>query len=165
MLKTGIKWCREALCYRTGTKLALVPGLKQPVLTGGGRMPLFLVVTRIHSSHLSILFSTSFSHSDWSCSAEVSVTTKGNLSHVYIIENEFRLLAYIKSTLFMTSSISNKKRAHYYLHVQYQQECPYVWKKEGGGCRILLISVYLWRFSSKYISKLCYIYEKVWNMT
>ena len=62
-----------------------------------------------HDTTRSILFSTSFSHSDWSCSAEVSVTTKGNLSHVYIIENEFRLLAYIKSALFMTSSISNKK--------------------------------------------------------
>ena len=42
---TGTKWSREALCYRTGTKLVLVPGLKQPVLNGGGRMHLFVVVT------------------------------------------------------------------------------------------------------------------------
>ena len=32
------------LCCRTGTKLILVPDLKQPVLNGGGRMTLFLVV-------------------------------------------------------------------------------------------------------------------------
>ena len=32
------------LCCRTDTKLALVPALKQLVLTGGGRMPLFLVM-------------------------------------------------------------------------------------------------------------------------
>ena len=40
----GTKWLRKALCYRTGTKLALVSGLKQPVLIGGGRMTLFLAV-------------------------------------------------------------------------------------------------------------------------
>ena len=38
------KWLRKALCYRTGTKSASVPGLKQPVLIGGGRMTLFLAV-------------------------------------------------------------------------------------------------------------------------
>jgi len=36
---------RGALYYRTGTKLILLPGLKQLVLKGGGRMPLFVVVT------------------------------------------------------------------------------------------------------------------------
>jgi len=44
MLWSGAKWLRGALCRRTGTKLALVPGLKQQVLTQGGRMTLFLVV-------------------------------------------------------------------------------------------------------------------------
>ena len=33
-----------ALYYTIGTKLALVPGLKQLVLIGGGRMTLFLAV-------------------------------------------------------------------------------------------------------------------------
>ena len=37
-----------ALCYMTGTKLILVPGSKQPVLNGDGRMPLFLVMTGEH---------------------------------------------------------------------------------------------------------------------
>ena len=37
-----------ALCYMTGAKLILVPGSKQPVLNGDGRMPLFLVVTDEH---------------------------------------------------------------------------------------------------------------------
>jgi len=44
VLKTGTKWLQEALCCRIGTKMALVLGLKQPVLTGGGRMPLFLAM-------------------------------------------------------------------------------------------------------------------------
>ena len=48
MLKTDIKWLREALCCRTGTKLALISGLKHPVLIGGGRMPFFLVVEEFH---------------------------------------------------------------------------------------------------------------------
>ena len=51
MLKTDIKWLRKALYYRTGTKMILVPGLKQPVLTRGGRMPLFLAVVTTHTQN------------------------------------------------------------------------------------------------------------------
>ena len=36
-----------ALCCRTGTKLILVPDLKQPVLTQGERMTLFLILNYI----------------------------------------------------------------------------------------------------------------------
>lgn len=61
VLNATIEYCvgyKVVLCLPTGTKLTVVPGFKQSVLMGGGRMPLFLVHTLRacaivrHSSHL-----------------------------------------------------------------------------------------------------------------